>query len=138
MYGFVRKLVAEGRQVYIVCPAVEEGEEAQGSTLKSVMEYAETLRTQVFPDLHVGFVHGRMKPREKDAVMREFAGGGLDVLVSTTVIEVGMDVPNAALMVVETPSASGCPSSTSSGDGWDAGRISRTACWLPRPKAPRA
>jgi len=103
MYDFVRKLAAEGRQTYIVCPAVEEGESGAegGPTLKSVMTYAETLRTQVFSNLRVGFVHGKLKAKEKDAVMDAFAAGGLDILVSTTVIEVGMDVPNAALMVVE-------------------------------------
>ena len=100
MYGFVRKLVGEGRQAYIVCPAVEEGED-EGANLKAATTYAQGLRTEVFPDLRVGLVHGKMKPREKDAVMTAFAGGELDVLVSTTVIEVGVDVPNAALMVVE-------------------------------------
>ena len=100
MYGFVRKLVGEGRQVYMVCPAVEEGED-EGAGLKAAASYARSLQTEVFPDLRVGLVHGKMKPREKDAVMTAFAGGELDVLVSTTVIEVGVDVPNAALMVVE-------------------------------------
>ena len=100
MYGFVRKLVGEGRQAYIVCPAVEEGED-EGAGLKAATTYAQGLQTEVFPDLRVGLVHGKMKPREKDAVMTAFAGGELDVLVSTTVIEVGVDVPNAALMVVE-------------------------------------
>ena len=100
MYGFVRKLVGEGRQAYIVCPAVEEGED-EGAGLKAATTYAQSLQTEVFPDLRVGLVHGKMKPREKDAVMTAFAGGELDVLVSTTVIEVGVDVPNAALMVVE-------------------------------------
>ena len=69
--------------------------------LKAAVTYAETLRTQVFPDLRVGLVHGKMKSKEKDAVMTAFAAGELDVLVSTTVIEVGVDVPNAALMIVE-------------------------------------
>ena len=109
MYNFVRKLVAEGRQAYIVCPAVEEGEtggedQVPGSPaadLKAAVTYAENLRIQVFPDLRVGLVHGKMKSREKDAVMTAFAAGDLDVLVSTTVIEVGVDVPNAALMIVE-------------------------------------
>ena len=100
MYGFVRKLVGEGRQAYIVCPAVEEGED-EGAGLKAAASYARSLQTEVFPGLRVGLVHGKMKPREKDAVMTAFAGGELDVLVSTTVIEVGVDVPNAALMVVE-------------------------------------
>ena len=104
MYNFVRKLVGEGRQAYMVCPAVEEGEDGeagQGLDLKAAVSYAHTLQTQVFPDLRVGLVHGKMKSREKEAVMTAFAAGALDVLVSTTVIEVGVDVPNAALMVVE-------------------------------------
>ncbi len=107
MYGFVRKLVGEGRQVYMVCPAVEEtedGEDWSGGPaldLKAVTVYAEELKTKVFPDLRVAFVHGRMKGKDKDAVMSAFGAGEIDVLVSTTVIEVGVDVPNAALMVVE-------------------------------------
>ena len=104
MYNFVRKLVGEGRQAYMVCPAVEEGEDGedgQSLDLKAAVSYAHTLQTQVFPDLRVGLVHGKMKSREKEAVMTAFAAGDLDVLVSTTVIEVGVDVPNAALMVVE-------------------------------------
>jgi ATP-dependent DNA helicase RecG len=100
LYGFVRKLVGEGRQVYLVCPAVEEGEDA-GEELKAVTVYARQLQTQVFPDLRVAFVHGKLKAKEKQAVMAAFAAGEVDVLVSTTVIEVGVDVPNAALMVVE-------------------------------------
>jgi ATP-dependent DNA helicase RecG len=100
LYGFVRKLVGEGRQVYIVCPAVEEGEDADGE-LKAVTAYASQLQTQVFPDLRVALVHGRLKAKEKQTVMAAFADGQVDVLVSTTVIEVGVDVPNAALMVVE-------------------------------------
>ena len=102
MYGFVRRLVGEGRQAYLVCPAVEEGEEESGGLeLKAAVTYAHTLQTEVFPDLRVGLVHGRLKSREKEAVMGAFARGELDLLVSTTVIEVGVDVPNAALMVVE-------------------------------------
>ncbi len=103
MYGFVRKLVAEGRQVYMVCPAVEDNPEGWEDLpdLKAVTSYAEELSKQVFPDLRVGFVHGKLKAREKEAVMGAFSAGELDVLVSTTVIEVGVDVPNAALMIVE-------------------------------------
>ena len=107
MYGFVRRLVGEGRQVYIVCPAVEENpdwpDSGEGSVpdLKAVTRYAEELRIRVFPDLRVGFVHGKLKSRDKEAVMAAFARQELDILVSTTVIEVGVDVPNAALMVVE-------------------------------------
>ena len=76
-------------------------EDGPGMDLKAVTSYARQLQEQVFPDLRVGFVHGKLKPREKEAVMAAFAGGTLDVLVSTTVIEVGVDVPNASLMVVE-------------------------------------
>ena len=102
LYKFVDKLVAEGRQVYMVCPAVEESEAAEGEpTLKSVKQYARHLADTVFPHLQVAFVHGKMKAKDKDAVMAAFAAGEVQVLVSTTVIEVGVDVPNAALMVVE-------------------------------------
>ena len=103
MYGFVRKQVREGHQVYIVCPAVEESEEpAPGfMDLKAVTAYAETLRTQVFPDLRVGLVHGKLKAKEKESAMTAFSKGELDILVATTVIEVGVDVPNATLMVIE-------------------------------------
>lgn len=98
MYGFVRKQVSEGRQVYIVCPAVEEGE---NDGLKAAETHAEELRDHEFPDLRVALLHGRMKPREKESVMSGFAAGEYDILVATTVIEVGVDVPNATLMVVE-------------------------------------
>ena len=103
MYNFVRKQVGEGRQVYLVCPAVEEGEDDPNSAaaLKAATTYARQLQEEVFPDLRVGLVHGKMKPRDKEKVMTAFAGGELDVLVSTTVIEVGVDVPNASLMIVE-------------------------------------
>ncbi len=100
MYGFVRKLVGEGRQAYIVCPMVEEGDQATAE-LKAVTAYAKQLQQQVFPDLRVAFVHGKMKANEKEAVMAAFAAGETHVLVSTTVIEVGVDVPNAALMIIE-------------------------------------
>jgi ATP-dependent DNA helicase RecG len=106
MYNFVRKQAVQGRQTYIVCPAVEEGE-AQADEggppldLKAVTTYAKQLQEQVFPDLRVGLVHGKMKSRDKEAVMSAFTAGELDILVSTTVIEVGVDVPNATLMVVE-------------------------------------
>ena len=99
-YNFIQKLVGEGRQVYIVCPMVEESETAD-EDLKSAQAYAEKLRKEVFPDMKVALVHGRMKPKEKEDVMSAFAAGDTDILVATTVIEVGVDVPNAALMVVE-------------------------------------
>ena len=105
MYGFVRRLVSEGRQAYLVCPAVEEkgadDGEAPVMDLKAVTQYAQVLKEKVFPDLRVEFLHGKMKPFEKENIMAHFAAGDIDVLVATTVIEVGVDVPNAALMVIE-------------------------------------
>lgn len=97
--GFIRKQVEEGHQVFVVCPKVEDGEEGE-SKLKSASEHAEELQ-KLFPDLTVACVHGRMKPKEKEAVMAAFAAGETNILVSTTVVEVGVDVPNATLMVVE-------------------------------------
>ena len=97
--NFIRRLVDEGRQVFVVCPMVEENDELP-IKLKSAEEHAKEL-TAAFPDLRVGCVHGKMKAKDKDRVMADFAAGKLDILVSTTVIEVGVDVPNAALMIVE-------------------------------------
>ena len=96
--AFIRKHAANGNQVYVVCPAVEETE---GMSLKSATQWAETLQTAVFPDLRIALLHGQMKGAEKERVMAEFAKGNADVLVATTVIEVGVDVPNATLMIVE-------------------------------------
>ena len=108
MYGFVRRQVAEGRQVYIICPAVEEnpdaalpGEESPALNLKAVKTYAEKLQKEVFPDLRLGILHGKMKPREKETAMSAFSSGETQVLVATTVVEVGVDVPNASLIIIE-------------------------------------
>ena len=98
--GFMRKQVSEGRQVFVVCPAIDENEE-RPQELKNATEYAAELREKVFPDLRIGCIHGKMKPVEKDKTMQSFVDGEIDILVSTTVIEVGVDVPNASLMVVE-------------------------------------
>ena len=97
--GFIRKLAGEGRQTFVVCPKVEDDEESE-SDLKSAEEHAKELAKE-FPELKVACVHGRMKPKDKDAVMAAFVRGETDILVATTVIEVGVDVPNAALMIVE-------------------------------------
>ena len=97
--GFMEKLVSEGRQVFVVCPRIEDDEE-QPDDLKSAEEHAAELREQL-PGLRIGCIHGKLKAKEKDELMSQFSSGGLDVLVSTTVIEVGVDVPNAALMVIE-------------------------------------
>jgi ATP-dependent DNA helicase RecG len=96
VYEFVRTTVARGHQAYVVAPAIDEGERA----LTSAVAEAERLRSDVFPDLRVGLLHGRLAPREKEGVMTAFARGELDVLVSTTVVEVGVDVANATTMVV--------------------------------------
>ena len=98
MHAFIRKQCTEGHQVYIVCPAVEDtGDES----LKSAEVWAETLRTVVLPDLRVGLLHGKMSGEEKEVALTAFSRGETDVLVCTTVVEVGVDVPNATLMVVE-------------------------------------
>ena len=98
MYGFLQKEIDAGGQAYIVCPLVEEVEEA--SEKKAATAYIDQLR-EILPRLRVGLMHGKLKPAEKEAVMAAFAAGELDVLVSTTVIEVGVDVPRATLMIVE-------------------------------------
>ena len=120
--GFIEKQVAEGGQVYVVCPAVEEQEEDDGETdlligdidsegnlltedrektkLKSAVEFSETLANR-FPNRSVAFLHGKMKSKDKEDIMGRFAKGEIDILVSTTVIEVGVNVPNASLMIVE-------------------------------------
>ena len=98
IHAFTRRQCAEGRQVYIVCPVVEEGDD---DSLKSAEAWAEALRTTVFPDLRVGLLHGKMKGTEKEAALGAFARHETDILVCTTVVEVGVDVPNATLMVIE-------------------------------------
>ena len=96
---FIRKQVREGRQVFVVCPMVEENEELN-IKLKSAQEHAAQL-SALFPDLKVACIHGKMKAKDKEATMAAFVSGEIQILVSTTVIEVGVDVPNASLMIVE-------------------------------------
>ena len=98
--AFIRKLAAVGQQIFIVCPLVGEADQIPDER-KAVTAYARQLQEQVFPDLRVAVLHGKMKPREKEKVMAAFAAGESDILVSTTVVEVGVDVPNATCMVVE-------------------------------------
>ena len=98
VYNYIKKFIAEGRQAYIVCPLVDENE-ALG--IKSASEYYEELSENQFKNYTVGLLHGKMKPKDKESVMRRFAAGEIQLLISTTVIEVGIDVPNAALMVIE-------------------------------------
>ncbi|MEF9958365.1 MAG: ATP-dependent DNA helicase RecG [Niameybacter sp.] len=99
IYQFIDRHIREGRQCYIICPMVEENEKQ--SELKSVTEYAVYLKEQVFPHFEVGILHGKMKPKEKNQVMEAFAKGDIHVLVSTTVVEVGVNVPNATVMMIE-------------------------------------
>ena len=96
--AFIRKQVAEGHQCFAVCPAVEENEDLG---IKAATVWAETLQKTVFPDLRIALLHGQMKAQEKEDAMASFARGEADVMVATTVIEVGVDVPNATLMVIE-------------------------------------
>jgi ATP-dependent DNA helicase RecG len=98
IYAFLRAQVAEGRQVYVVYPLVEESEAID---LKAATDMARHLQDEVFPDVAVGLMHGRLGVEEKDAIMRRFKAGEIQVLVSTTVIEVGIDVPNASVMLIE-------------------------------------
>jgi ATP-dependent DNA helicase RecG len=97
-YDLVRSEVGAGRQAFVVCAAIDEGNRTQ---VRAAETEAGRLATEVFPDLRVELLHGRMRPKEKDAVMERFRGGLADVLISTTVIEVGVDVPNATVMLIE-------------------------------------
>ena len=97
-YRFIENQVKEGRQVYVICPMVEESEGMEG---ENVIDYAETLRNVLPTSITVGILHGQLKPKEKNQIMEDFAAGKIQVLVSTTVVEVGVNVPNATVMMVE-------------------------------------
>ncbi|MBU1878448.1 MAG: ATP-dependent DNA helicase RecG, partial [Chloroflexi bacterium] len=97
-YGFIRGQVEQGHQAFVICPLVEESEKTEA---KAAVEEYERLQKDVFPDLRLGLLHGRLKSAEKEAVMGAFRDGELDILVSTSVVEVGIDVPNATVMLVE-------------------------------------
>lgn len=96
--SFIKKQIDEGRQAYIVCPLVEENEEIEA---KSVLELAKKYKNETFSGYKVEYMHGKLKPAEKDAIMEKFKNGEIDILISTTVIEVGVDVPNSNIMVIE-------------------------------------
>ncbi|MDO5389257.1 MAG: ATP-dependent DNA helicase RecG, partial [Clostridia bacterium] len=98
LYSFVRKEILKGRQTYIICPMIEENDKAE---LRAVISYTEELDRNIFPEFRVACVHGKMKNNEKQEIMEDFAKGNIDILVSTTVIEVGINVPNATLMIIE-------------------------------------
>jgi ATP-dependent DNA helicase RecG len=97
-YGFLRSRVEESQQAFIICPLIEESDKIEA---KAAVEEYRRLQEEVFPELRLGLLHGRMTAEEKEAVMRDFYGGELDILVSTPVVEVGIDVPNAAVMLIE-------------------------------------
>ena len=101
-FGYIKKHLDEGYQAYFVCPAVQsEDEDTAAASLKSAVEYAEELAHGAFGDYRVGLLHGKMRPAQKEKVMAEFAAGEIQLLVATTVVEVGVDVPNAVIMMVE-------------------------------------
>ena len=97
-YAYIKKHIDSGRQGYIICPAVEENE---ATDLAAATEYYEKLKAEDFKNYRLGLLHGKMKSKEKDAVMNDFSAGNIDLLVSTTVVEVGVDVPNAVIMLIE-------------------------------------
>ena len=97
-YSFIEKQVREGRQAYVICPMVEESE---GMEAENVLDYTQKLKENLSSDIRIEYLHGKMKPKEKNRVMESFAAGEIQVLVSTTVVEVGVNVPNATVMMVE-------------------------------------
>ena len=97
-YRFIENQVKEGHQVYVICPMVEESE---GLEAENVIDYAEKLRKNLENDIRIGILHGQMKPKEKNSIMEAFSSNEIQVLVSTTVVEVGVNVPNATVMMVE-------------------------------------
>ncbi|MCD6147866.1 ATP-dependent DNA helicase RecG [bacterium] len=110
-YDFIRKKIREGRQAFVICPRIEPVESSQGNAseksnqgwaeVKAVKEEYKKLSKEIFPDLKVAQLHGRMKPEEKEKIMEQFSQGKIDILVSTSVVEVGIDIPNATIMVIE-------------------------------------
>lgn len=103
-YKFIRKQIAQGRQVFVICPRIEVSDNKKITSwaeAKAVKEEYEKLSKKVFPDLKIGMLHGRMKTEEKEKIMRDFKNGKINILVSTSVVEVGIDIPNASLMIIE-------------------------------------
>ncbi|MGI5997948.1 MAG: ATP-dependent DNA helicase RecG, partial [Lutispora sp.] len=98
LYNFVKKLIEEGRQAYIVCPLVEESENLE---INSAKEYCENIKSSYFRNYNIGLIYGKMKNEEKDKIMEDFKNGDIQIIVSTTVIEVGINVPNATIMLIE-------------------------------------
>ncbi|MEK9156219.1 MAG: ATP-dependent DNA helicase RecG [Patescibacteria group bacterium] len=104
-YDFIRRQISAGRQAFVVCPLIEESEEENtdlfGLDKKSVVKESERLQKEIFPEFKVAMLHGKMKPKEKDSILSDFATKKFDILVSTSVIEVGIDIPNATVMMIE-------------------------------------
>lgn len=104
-YDFIRKQIKEGRQAFVICPRIDAEEDTPGAfkklELRSVKEEYEKLSKDIFPDLRVAMLHGQMKPKEKETIMKSFKDGEFDILVSTSVVEVGVDIPNATIMMIE-------------------------------------
>lgn len=97
-YKFIRDQVKKGRQIFVICPLIEESDVLE---VRSATEEYEKLRKNIYPDLAIGLLHGKMKPKEKESAMKDFTSGKTDILVSTSVVEVGIDVPNATVMLIE-------------------------------------
>jgi len=125
VWDFLGKQIAAGHQAYVVYPVIEENEERE---LKAAEQMHRQLRDKIFPRLHVGLLHGRLDADEKERVMREFQQGKIEILVATTVIEVGVDVPNANVMVIEHADPLDWRSSTSCADASAAARRNPTVC----------
>jgi ATP-dependent DNA helicase RecG len=98
IYDFIREEIKKGRQAYVVYPIIEESEKLD---LRNATEMYQNLKTEIFPEFKVGLLHGKMKPAEKEEVMQAFSGNNIQILVATTVVEVGVDVPNASVMLIE-------------------------------------
>ncbi len=122
-YRFMERQIREGRQVYVICPMVEESE---GLEAENVLDYTRKAAADLPAEIRVASLHGRMKPREKNQIMEAFAAGEIHILVSTTVVEVGVNVPNATVMLVENAERFGLASCTSSEDGWGGANTSPT------------
>ena len=129
-YSFIRKQIVEGRQAFVICPLVQESEAIDAKA--AVEEYERLAAPQVYPDLRVGLVHGKLRPAEKDAVMNAFRDHGLDILVATSVVEVGIDVPNATVMLIEGADRFGLAQLHQFRGVWGAAHINRMRCCSPR------
>jgi len=97
-YKFIKEQIEKGRQAFVICPLIEESDVLE---VRSATEEYEKLKNEIYPDLEIGLLHGKMRPKDKESVMKKFSAGGINILVSTSVVEVGIDVPNATVMLIE-------------------------------------